>query len=165
MLLAIVIVINFIVISSGKYFEHEGMASSRVTDNNYSKPLVNYLSTHPERNLQTAQKIQVELDQIKLTCATRDSANLNLSCNNFLLSYQSVLAVFFTTNATSQLQSNLSLTELEKRVDNMLSNCNVLACYNKIGLFNAKINQLLIDEHKDLLVITGNIKMNEYPSV
>jgi hypothetical protein len=50
--------------------------------------------------------------------------------------------------------STLTLTELEKKFDVMLANCNTIECYNKVGLFNTQINQLFIDNAEDLLMIT-----------
>lgn len=38
----------------------------------------------------------------------------------------------------------------------MLTNCNTIECYNKVGLFNTQINQLFIDNAEDLLIITGH---------
>ena len=76
-------------------------AQKLVTNNEDAKflnILTYYQSPHPERNVKTAHSLQMELAQITTTCATRATANLTYSCNNFLVSYQSVLDKFFRTN-------------------------------------------------------------------
>ena len=98
----------------------------------------------------------MELAQLTTTCATRATVNLTYSCNTFLVSYQSVLDKFFRTNTPLVTLSTLTLTELEKKVYVMLTNCNTIECYNKVGLFNTQINQLFIDNAEDLLIITGH---------
>ena len=105
--------------------------------------------------LRQLDSLQMELAQITTTCATRVTVNLTYSCNNFLVSYQSVLDKFFRTSTPLVTLSTLTLTELEKKVDVMLANCNTIECYNKVGLFNTHINQLFIDKAEDLLKITG----------
>ena len=121
----------------------------------FTNTLTYYLSPHPDRNVKTAHSLQMELAQITTTCTTRATVNLTYSCNNFLVSYQSVLDKFFRTNTPLVTLSTLTLTELEKKVDVMLANCNTIDCYNKVGLFNTQINQLFIDKAEDLLIIIG----------
>ena len=99
---------------------------------------------------------QMELAQLTATCATRATVNLTYSCNTFLVSNQSVLDKFFRTNTPLVTLSTLTLTELKKKVYVMLTNCNTIECYNKVGLFNTQINQLFIDNAEDLLIITGH---------
>ena len=106
--------------------------------------------------LRQTHSLQMELAQITTTCATRATVNLTYSCNTFLVSYQSVLDKFFRTNTPLVTLSTLTLTELEKKVYVMLTNCNTIECYNKVGLFNTQINQLFIDNAEDLLIITGH---------
>jgi hypothetical protein len=133
-------------------------AQKLVTNNEDAKflnILTYYPSPHPERNVKTAHSLQLELSQITTTCATRATVNLTYSCNNFLVSYQSVLNKFFHTNIALVTLTTLPLPELEKKVDDMLLNCDTIECYNKVGLFNTQINQLFIDKAEDLLLITG----------
>ena len=130
-------------------------SATKNEDAQFTNTLSYYPSTHPDRNVKTAHSLQMELAQITTTCATRATVNLTYSCNNFLVSYQSVLDKFFRTNTPLVTLSTLTLTELEKRVDVMLANCNTIECYNKVGLFNTQINQLFIDNPEDLLMITG----------
>lgn len=133
-------------------------AEKNVTSNEdaqFTNTLTYYPSRHPERNVKTANSLQVELAQIKTTCATRATVNLTYSCNNFLVSYQSVLNKFFHTNTPLVTLTSSTLMELEKKVDDMLANCDTIECYNKVGLFNTQINQLFIDKAEDLLMITG----------
>lgn len=121
----------------------------------FTNTLSYYTSPHPDRNVQTAHSLQMELEQITTTCSTRATVNLTYSCNNFLVSYQSVLDKFFRTNTPLVTLSTLTLTELEKKVYVMLANCNTKECYDKVGLFNTQIHQLFIDNAEDLLMITG----------
>lgn len=130
-------------------------SANKNEDAQFTNTLTYYPSPHPDRNVKTAHSLQMELAQITTTCAKRATVNLTYSCNNFLVSYQSVLDKFFRTNTPLVTLSTLALTELEKKVDVMLANCNTIACYNRVGLFNTQINQLLIDNAEDLLIITG----------
>ena len=130
-------------------------SATKNEDAQFTNTLTYYPSPHPDRNVKTAHSLQMELAQITTTCAKRATVNLTYSCNNFLASYQSVLDKFFRTNTPLVTLSKLSLTELEKKVDLMLANCNTIVCYNKVGLFNTQINQLFIDKAEDLLIITG----------
>ena len=114
-----------------------------------------YPPQHPERNVKTAHSLQIELAQLTTTCATGATVNLTYSCNNFLGSYQAVLNKFFHTNTPLVTLKTLTLAELEKKVDTMLANCHTIECYNKVGLFNIQIYQLLIDNAEDVLMITG----------
>lgn len=124
----------------------------------------NSLYPHPERNLKTAHRLQVELAEITTACATRAAVNLTYSCNNFLINYQSVLNKFFHNKTTPEAWT-MPLEELEKKVDTMLGNCNTIECYHRVGLFVTKINQLFIEKAEDLLVITGQITfLNRLPS-
>jgi hypothetical protein len=108
----------------------------------------------------------MELAQITTTCATPATVNLTYSCNNFLVSYQSVLDKFFRTNTPLVTLTTLTLTELEIKVDVMMANCNTIKCYNKVGLFNTQINQLFIDNAEDLLIITGQqILLDKFAAV
>lgn len=130
-------------------------SATKNEDAQFINTLTYYSSPHPDRNVKTAHNLQMELAQITTTCATRATVNLTYSCNNFLVSYQSVLNKFFRTNTPLVTLSTLALNELEKKVDVMLANCNTIECYNKVGLFITKINQLFIDNAEDLLMITG----------
>ena len=130
-------------------------SATKNEDAQFANTLTYYPSPHPDRNVKTAHSLQMELAQITTTCAKRATVNLTYSCNNFLVSYQSVLDKFFRTNTPLVTLSTLTLTELEKKVDLMLANCNTIECYNKVGLFNTQINQLFIDKAEDLLIITG----------
>jgi hypothetical protein len=130
-------------------------SATKNEDAQFTNTLTYYPSPHPDRNVKTAHSLQMELAQITTTCAKRATVNLTYSCNNFLVSYQSVLDKFFRTNTPLVTLSTLSLTELEKKVYVMLANCNTIECYNKVGLFNTQINQLFIDNAEDLLMITS----------
>ena len=130
-------------------------SATKNEDTYHTNILSYYPPQHPERNVKTAHSLQIELAQLTITCATRATVNLTYSCNNFLVSYQSVLNKFFRTNTPLVTLSTLALNELEKKVDVMLANCNTIECYNKVGLFNTQINQLFIDNAEDLLMITG----------
>jgi len=130
-------------------------SATKDVDTQFTNILTYYPSPHPDRNVETAHSLQMELAQITITCATRATVNLTYSCNNFLVSYLSVLDKFFRTSTPLVTLSTLTLTELEKKVDVMLANCNTIECYNKVGLFNTHINQLFIDKAEDLLKITG----------
>ncbi len=100
----------------------------------------------------------MELAQITTTCATRATVNLTYSCNNFLVSYQSVLDKFFRTNTPLVALTTLTLTELEMKVDVKLANCNTIECCNKVGLFS--------DNAEDLLIITGQqILLDKFAAV
>lgn len=137
----------------------------QIVVNNADPKISNSLYPHPERNLETAQRLQVELAEITTTCATRATANVSYSCNNFLIKYQSVLNKFFHNN-TTPVEMILPLGELEKKIDVMLANCNTVGCYHRVGLFVIKINQLFIEKAEDLIVITGQIAFqSRLPSV
>jgi hypothetical protein len=88
----------------------------QIVVNNADPKISNSLYPHPERNLETAHHLQVELAEITITCATRATANVTYSCNNFLIKYQSVLNKFFHNN-TTPVGMILPLGELEKKVD------------------------------------------------
>lgn len=138
-------------------------SATKNEDAQFINTLTYYPSPHPDRNIKTAHNLQMELGQITTTCATRATVNLTYSCNNFLVSYQSVLNKFFRTNTPLVTLSTLALNELEKKVDVMLANCNTIECYNKVGLFITQINQLFIDNAEDLLMITGQeVLLNKF---
>ena len=130
-------------------------SATKNEDTYHTNILSYYPPQHPERNVKTAHSLQIELAQLTITCATRATVNLTYSCNNFLGSYQAVLNKFFHINTPLVTLKTLTLAELEKKVDTMLANCHTIECYNKVGLFNIQIYQLLIDKAEDVLMITG----------
>ena len=94
--------------------------------------------------LRLTNSLQTELAQITATCATRAKVNLTHSCNNFLVSYQSVLDKFFGPNTPLVTLSTLTLTELEKKVDVMLTNCNTTECYRIVNYTILKLTNYLL---------------------
>jgi hypothetical protein len=84
-------------------------SATKNEDAQFTNTLTNYPSPHPDRNVKTAHSLQMELAQITTTCATRATVNLTYSCNNFLVSYQSVLDKFFRTNTPLVTLSTLTL--------------------------------------------------------